>query len=92
MKKPWLAFLCNFLLAGAGFAYLGKWSWAGGFSHHDYSGYSRLSLLPGSIHLAHRRHSSQQRPPRDEHDKALELPSAKNATHHLTSRQLEVTR
>jgi TM2 domain-containing membrane protein YozV len=28
MKKPWLAFLCNFLLAGAGFAYLGKWIWA----------------------------------------------------------------
>ena len=28
MKKPWVAFLCNFLLAGAGFAYLGKWMWA----------------------------------------------------------------
>jgi TM2 domain-containing membrane protein YozV len=28
MKKPWLAFLCNFLLAGAGFVYLGKWMWA----------------------------------------------------------------
>jgi len=28
MKKPWLAFLCNFLLAGAGFVYLGKWTWA----------------------------------------------------------------
>ncbi|HEY4776512.1 MAG TPA: hypothetical protein VIH56_02540 [Candidatus Acidoferrales bacterium] len=28
MKKPWLAFLFNFLLAGAGFAYLGKWTWA----------------------------------------------------------------
>ena len=28
MKKPWLAFLCNFLLAGAGFVYLGKWAWA----------------------------------------------------------------
>lgn len=29
MKKPWLAFLLNFLIAGAGFAYLGKWIWAG---------------------------------------------------------------
>lgn len=29
MKKPWLAFLLNFLIAGAGFAYLGKWAWAG---------------------------------------------------------------
>ncbi len=29
MKKPWIAFLLNFLLAGAGFAYLGKWAWAG---------------------------------------------------------------
>ena len=28
MKKPWLAFLLNFLLAGAGIAYLGKWGWA----------------------------------------------------------------
>lgn len=28
MKKPWLAFLLNFLLAGAGIAYLGKWRWA----------------------------------------------------------------
>ena len=28
MKKPWLAFLLNFLLAGLGFAYLGKWKWA----------------------------------------------------------------
>lgn len=28
MKKPWLAFLINFLVAGAGFAYLGKWKWA----------------------------------------------------------------
>jgi hypothetical protein len=28
MKKPWLAFLLNFLLAGAGFVYLGKWAWA----------------------------------------------------------------
>ncbi|MGA8144820.1 MAG: hypothetical protein WB987_13105 [Candidatus Acidiferrales bacterium] len=28
MKKPWIAFLLNFLLAGAGFAYLGKWAWA----------------------------------------------------------------
>jgi uncharacterized membrane protein YjjP (DUF1212 family) len=28
MKKPWLAFLLNFLLAGAGFVYLGKWTWA----------------------------------------------------------------
>ncbi len=27
MKKPWLAFLLNFLLAGAGLAYLGKWAW-----------------------------------------------------------------
>jgi uncharacterized membrane protein YjjP (DUF1212 family) len=29
MKKPWIAFLLNFLVAGAGFAYLGKWAWAG---------------------------------------------------------------
>jgi len=28
MKKPWVVFLCNFLLAGAGFVYLGKWKWA----------------------------------------------------------------
>jgi hypothetical protein len=28
MKKPWLAFLLNLLLAGAGFGYLGKWAWA----------------------------------------------------------------
>lgn len=28
MKKPWLAFLLSFLIAGAGFGYLGKWSWA----------------------------------------------------------------
>lgn len=28
MKKPWLAFLLNFLFAGAGLAYLGKWKWA----------------------------------------------------------------
>jgi hypothetical protein len=28
VKKPWLAFLLNFLVAGAGFAYLGKWKWA----------------------------------------------------------------
>lgn len=28
MKKPWLAFLLNFLLAGAGLAYLGMWGWA----------------------------------------------------------------
>lgn len=28
VKKPWFAFLLNFLLAGAGFAYLGKWKWA----------------------------------------------------------------
>jgi hypothetical protein len=29
MKKPWIAFLLNFLVAGAGFAYLGKLAWAG---------------------------------------------------------------
>jgi ABC-type polysaccharide/polyol phosphate export permease len=28
VKKPWLAFLLSFLVAGAGFAYLGKWTWA----------------------------------------------------------------
>ncbi len=28
MKKPWLAFLLNFLLAGAGLAYLRLWLWA----------------------------------------------------------------
>ena len=28
MKKPWLAFLLNFLFAGAGLAYLGNWGWA----------------------------------------------------------------
>ena len=28
VKKPWLAFLLSFLIAGAGFAYLGKWTWA----------------------------------------------------------------
>ncbi len=28
MKKPWLAFLLNFLLSGAGFLYLRKWKWA----------------------------------------------------------------
>jgi hypothetical protein len=27
MKKPWLAFILNFLLAGAGLAYLGMWLW-----------------------------------------------------------------
>jgi hypothetical protein len=27
MKKPWLAFILNFLLAGAGLAYLGMWAW-----------------------------------------------------------------
>jgi len=29
MKKPWIAFILNFIVAGAGFAYLGKWAWAG---------------------------------------------------------------
>ena len=28
MKKPWLAFLLSFMIAGAGFVYLGKWMWA----------------------------------------------------------------
>ena len=28
MKKPGLAFVFNFLLAGAGLAYLGMWAWA----------------------------------------------------------------
>jgi len=28
VKKPWLAFLLNFLLAGLGFAYLNRWLWA----------------------------------------------------------------
>jgi hypothetical protein len=28
VKSPWLAFLLSFLIAGAGFAYLGKWTWA----------------------------------------------------------------
>jgi hypothetical protein len=28
MKKPWVAFVLNFLLAGAGFVYLGNWVWA----------------------------------------------------------------
>ena len=28
MKRPWIAFLLSFLVAGAGFAYLGKWTWA----------------------------------------------------------------
>jgi hypothetical protein len=28
MKKPSVAFLLNFLLPGAGLAYLGKWKWA----------------------------------------------------------------
>ena len=28
MKKPWVAFLLNFLLSGAGFLYLRKWKWA----------------------------------------------------------------
>jgi hypothetical protein len=28
MKKPGLAFVFNFLLAGAGLAYLGMWVWA----------------------------------------------------------------
>ena len=28
MKKPWLAFLLSFLVAGAGLAYVGKWKWA----------------------------------------------------------------
>lgn len=28
MKNPWLAFLCNFLLAAAGFLYLRRWIWA----------------------------------------------------------------
>ena len=28
VKKPWLAFVLNFLLAGAGLAYLGLWAWA----------------------------------------------------------------
>jgi hypothetical protein len=27
VKKPWLAFLLNLLLAGAGLAYLGMWAW-----------------------------------------------------------------
>jgi hypothetical protein len=27
VKKPWLAFILNFLLAGAGLAYLGLWLW-----------------------------------------------------------------
>lgn len=28
VKKPWIAFLLSSLVAGAGFAYLGKWTWA----------------------------------------------------------------
>ncbi len=28
LKKPMIAFILNFLVAGAGFAYLGKWKWA----------------------------------------------------------------
>jgi len=28
MKKPWIAFLLSFLVAGAGFVYLRKWTWA----------------------------------------------------------------
>lgn len=28
MKKPFVAFLLNFLLPGAGLVYLGKWMWA----------------------------------------------------------------
>jgi ABC-type amino acid transport substrate-binding protein len=28
MKKPWLAFLLNFLFAGVGFVYLSQWKWA----------------------------------------------------------------
>jgi len=28
LKKPWLAFLLNFIFAGAGIAYLGMWGWA----------------------------------------------------------------
>jgi hypothetical protein len=28
MKKPWIAFLLSFLVAGAGFVYPGKWTWA----------------------------------------------------------------
>jgi hypothetical protein len=28
VKKPWIAFLLSFLVAGAGFVYLGKWTWA----------------------------------------------------------------
>jgi hypothetical protein len=28
VKKPWVAFLLSFLVAGAGFAYLSKWTWA----------------------------------------------------------------
>src|SRR5271170_868270 len=29
MKKPWIAFILNFLVAGAGFGYLRKWAWTG---------------------------------------------------------------
>lgn len=28
MKNPWLAFVLNLLLPGAGFCYLKKWKWA----------------------------------------------------------------
>ena len=46
MKKPWLAYLLNVLLPGAGLAYLGKWGWAVMNGRAAFPG--SLELLGGS--------------------------------------------
>lgn len=53
MKKPWVAFLLNFLVAGAGFAYLGKWAWAGiNFIAAIALGFAIYHFSPESLNIA----------------------------------------
>ncbi len=50
MKKPWIALVLNFLLAGAGFVYLGKWVWAlVDFFVTIVLGVAMFYLFPGSF-------------------------------------------
>ena len=61
MKSPWLAFLLSFLVAGAGFAYLGKWTWAISIIRCHRSRPGGLSLQPRlARHRFHRRRRSQR--------------------------------
>jgi hypothetical protein len=53
VKKPWLAFLLNFILPGAGFAYLGKWAWAAiNLGAAIAAGFVIAAYLPNSANIA----------------------------------------